>query len=120
MMGILRICIHFINDFAEVREITIYLAQESGQQEMGEFDRALLSIRDDKDDINLREQPAEQLHPLKLFPVRSRENGDRIRFYRPLESLPEIIQALEEFYLTFWDYLSNLCLKSLFILIIPT
>jgi len=38
---------------------------------MGEFDRALLSIRDNKDDINLREQPAEELYPLKLFSVRS-------------------------------------------------
>ncbi len=38
---------------------------------MGEFERVLLSIRDDKDDINLRKQLAEQLHPLKLFPVRS-------------------------------------------------
>ena len=38
---------------------------------MGEFDRALLSIGDDKDDVNLREQPAEQLHLLKLFSVGS-------------------------------------------------
>ena len=38
---------------------------------MGEFDCTLLSIRDNKDDINLREQPAEQLHLLKLFSVRS-------------------------------------------------
>jgi len=87
---------------------------------MGEFDRALLSIRDYKDDINLREQPAEQLHLLKLFSVRSRENRDRIRFYRHPESLPEVIQTLEEFYLTFRDHRMNCRLKSLVILIIPT
>jgi len=38
---------------------------------MGEFDCPLLSIWDNKDDINFREQPAEQLHLLKLFSVRS-------------------------------------------------
>jgi len=38
---------------------------------MGEFDGALLSIRDNEDDINLREQPAKQLQLLKLFSVRS-------------------------------------------------
>jgi hypothetical protein len=38
---------------------------------MGKFDHALLPIRDDKDDINLREQPAEQMHLLKLFSVGS-------------------------------------------------
>ncbi len=37
---------------------------------MGESDGALLSIGDNNDDINLREQPAEQLHLLKLFSVR--------------------------------------------------
>jgi len=87
---------------------------------MGEFDRALLLIRDNKDDVNLREQPAEPLHPLKLFSVRSRENRDRIRFYGPPESVPEVIQSFEEFYLTFWDHLMNCRLKSLVILIIPT
>jgi len=87
---------------------------------MGELDRALLSIRDDKDDINLREQPAEQLHPLKLFSVRSRENSDRIRFYGRPESLPEVIQTLEELYLTFRDHRMNCRLKSLFILIVFT
>jgi len=87
---------------------------------MGEFDRALLSIRDNKDDINLREQPAEQLHLLKLFSVRNRENCDRIRFYWPPESLPEVIQSFKELYFAFWDYLMNCCLKSLCILIILT
>ena len=62
---------------------------------MGEFDRALLSIRDNKDDINLREQLAEELHPLKLFLVRSGENCDRIRFYWHPESFPEVIQSFE-------------------------
>jgi hypothetical protein len=38
---------------------------------MGEFDGALFSIRKNKDDKNLRKQPAEQLHPLKLSSVRS-------------------------------------------------
>jgi len=37
---------------------------------MGEFDGALLSIRDHKDDIDLREESTESLHLLKLFPVR--------------------------------------------------
>ena len=87
---------------------------------MGEFDRALLSIRDNKDDINLREQPAEQLHLLKLFSVRSRENCDGIRFYGHPESLPEVIQSFEVFYSTFRDHLMNCRLKSLVILIIPT
>jgi hypothetical protein len=70
-MGMLRIDIHFVYDYFEIREITFFSAQESGQQEMGEFDRALIEIRDDKDDINFREQAAEQLHLLKLFSVRS-------------------------------------------------
>ena len=87
---------------------------------MGEFDRALLSIRDNKDDINLCEQPAEQLHLLKLFSVRNRENCDRIRFYWHPESFLETIHSSEEFYLTFWDDLMNRRLKSLGILIIPT
>jgi len=87
---------------------------------MGDFDRALLSIRDNKEDINLREQPAEQLHLLKLFSVRSRENCDRIRFYWRPESLPEAIQSFEDFYFAFWDDLMNHRLKSLVIWIIPT
>ena len=119
-MAVLRIFIHFVNDLAEVRKITFYLAQESGQQEMGEFDRALLSIRDNQDDINLRQQLAERLHLLKLFPVRSREDGDRIRFNGHPDSLPEVVQAFKGFYLTFRDYLANRCLKSLAILIIRT
>jgi hypothetical protein len=60
---------NFIEDFAKIYKIIVFLAQESGQQNMGEFDRALLSIRDDKDDVNLRKQPTERLHPLKLFSV---------------------------------------------------
>ena len=87
---------------------------------MGKLDRALLSIGDDKDDINLNEQPAEKLHLLKLFSVQSVENGDLIRFYWPPESLPEVIQSLEEFYFTFWDHLTNCRFKSFFILTIPT
>ncbi|MGB3863617.1 MAG: hypothetical protein WA915_16175 [Candidatus Aminicenantaceae bacterium] len=87
---------------------------------MGEFDRALLSIRDNKDDINLHEQPAEQLHLLKLFSVRNREYCDRIRFYWPPQSLPEVIQSFEEFNFTFRDHIMYCRLKSLFILIIPT
>jgi len=87
---------------------------------MSEFDGALLSIRDNQDDVDLREQPAEELHLLKLFSVRSRENGDRIRLYRPPESLPEVIQSFEEFYFACWDHLMNGRLKSLVILIIPT
>ncbi len=62
-------------------EITFFLAQESGQQKMGESESAFHSIRDDNDDINLREQLAEPLHLLKLFSVRSQENCDRIWFY---------------------------------------
>jgi len=69
-MGILRISVHFVKDYLEIRKITFFLAQESGRQEMGESDGAVCSIRDNKDDINLREQPAEQLHLLKLFSVR--------------------------------------------------
>ena len=87
---------------------------------MGESDRPLLSIREDKDDIDLREQSAEQLHLLKLFSVRSRENCDGIRFYGHPESLPEVIQSFEEFYLTFRDDRMNGRLKSYVILIIPT
>jgi hypothetical protein len=87
---------------------------------MGKFDRALLSIRDKKDDISLSEQPAEQLHLLKLFSVGSGKNCDRIRFYWPPESLPQGIQSFEEFYFTYWDHLINGRLKSLSILIIPT
>ena len=87
---------------------------------MREFDRALLSIRDNQDDINLREQPAEELHPLKLVSVRSRENGDRIRLYGLPESLPEVIQSFEAFYLACWDHRMNGRLKALFVSIIPT
>jgi hypothetical protein len=69
-MGIMRIPIHLIQDDREIRKIAFFLAQESGQQEMGKPDGAVLAVRDDKDDIDLREQSAEQLQPLKLFPVR--------------------------------------------------
>ncbi|OGD26694.1 MAG: hypothetical protein A2028_03535 [Candidatus Aminicenantes bacterium RBG_19FT_COMBO_59_29] len=87
---------------------------------MGKLDRALLSIGDDKDDINLNEQPAEKLHLLKLFSVQSGENGDRIRFDWPPESFPQIIQSFEEFYFAFRDHLMNCRFKSFFILTIPT
>lgn len=87
---------------------------------MGQFDGALLSIRDDQNDKNLREQPAEQMQLLKLFPVRSHKNCDGFRFYGHPESLPKINQSFEEFYLTFRDHLMNGRLKSFFILIIPT
>ena len=115
-----RIEKHFFEDDFEIREITFFLAQESGQQKMGEFDRALLSIRDDEDDINLREQSAEHLHPLKRVSVRSRENRDGIRFDRHPESFPEVIQSFEDLYLTFRDYIINGRLQSLYILIILT
>jgi hypothetical protein len=69
LMGSVTRPIHFIKDFAEIRKTVFFLAQESRQQEMGEFDRVLLSVRDNEDDINLREQSAKPLHPLKLFPV---------------------------------------------------
>jgi hypothetical protein len=69
LIGSVKSPIHFVEDFAEIYEIVIFPAQESRHQEMGEFDGAFLSIRDHKDDINLREQPAEQLHPQKLFSV---------------------------------------------------
>jgi len=86
---------------------------------MGEFDRALLSIGDDEDDIDLREQPAEQLHLPKLKPVGGYKNGDGIRFYGHPESFSEFPQALEGFYLTFRDHLMDRCLESLVVLINP-
>ena len=87
---------------------------------MGEFDGAVLSIRDDKDDIYFRKQVAEKPYLLKLVSIRSRENCDRIRFYGHPESLPEVIQSFEEFYFIFWDHLMNGRLKSILILTIPT
>jgi hypothetical protein len=71
LIGSARSPIHFLKDFAEIHEVIFFLAQESGQEEMGEFDGALHSIRDNKDDINLGKQPPEQLHLLKLCPVRN-------------------------------------------------
>jgi hypothetical protein len=118
-MRFLGIDIHPIEDYFEIREIAVFLAQESGQQVMGEFDRALPSIRDNKDDVDFREQPPEQLHFLKLFPVRNRDNGDRIRFDGHPESFPEAIQSFEEFYSTFRDNLMNGRLKSFVIFINP-
>jgi hypothetical protein len=111
---------HLVEDFAEIPKIIFFLAQEPGQQEVGEFDRALLSIGDDEDDIDLREQPAERLHLPKLFLVGSREDGDRIRFYGRPESLPEVVQALEEFYSTFRDHPMNGGLESFVIFAFPT
>ena len=58
-----------MEDDFEIRIITFFSAQESGQQEMREGERALPAIRDGKDDINLREQPAKRQHLLKIFPV---------------------------------------------------
>jgi hypothetical protein len=110
---------HFVEDLTEIHEIIFFLAQESGQQEMGEFDRALLPIGDDEDDIDLREQPAQRLHLPKLFPVGGYKNGDGIRFYGQPKSFSEIPQALEGFYLTFRDHLMDRRLESLVVLIIP-
>ena len=57
---------HFNQDMAEDGEIIAFLAQKTGQQVMGELDRSLRSIREDEDDIDLREEPPEPLHPPKL------------------------------------------------------
>ena len=103
----------------EIREITVRLAHESGQQVMGESDRAFLSIRDNKHDIDLREQSAEQLQMLKLSSARSRKDGDRIRFHGRPEPLPEVIQYAEELRFAFRDHLMNGRFKSPSILIIP-
>ncbi len=86
---------------------------------MGEPDGAVLSIRENEDDIDLREQSAERLQPPKLFPVRSREHRDRIRLYRQPESLPEVLQFVEELYLTFRDHLMDGSFESPAILIVP-
>jgi len=115
----LRIDIHSVEDYFEVREITARLAQEPGQQVMGELDRALLSIRDDEDDINLRKQPADQPYLSKLFLARGRDNSGRIRFYGPPESLTEATQAFEELYSTFRDHLMDGRHKSLVIFAFP-
>lgn len=87
------------------------LAQESGQKEMGEIDRALFSIRDDKNDINLREQLSERLHPPELFMVGGRDNRDGIRFNRPPESLCEVIQSFKGFDIFFRNRRMNRSLK---------
>ena len=118
-MGFLRIEIHFVQDAFKILEITARLAHESGQQVMGESDRAFLSIRDNKDNRDLREQSAEQLHLPKLPSARSRKDGDRIRFHGRPEPLPEVIQFLEELYFAFRDHLMNGRFQSPFILIIP-
>ncbi|MHB8094203.1 MAG: hypothetical protein ACYDH0_04600 [Candidatus Aminicenantales bacterium] len=117
--GLLRIGIHSVEDYFEILKITFLLAQEPRQQEMGEFDRVLPSIRDDENDINLRKQAAERLHLPELFAVRSGENRYRIRFYRHPEPLPEIIQPLEVFDPAFRDDLMNCGLESFLVFIIP-
>ena len=87
---------------------------------MSESDCALLEIRKNEDDVNLREQRADLLHPLKLLPVRSRENGDRIRFYGQVRSLSlRSIQAFKGLYSTLRDHFMDGRLKPLGILIIP-
>jgi hypothetical protein len=106
-----------MEDDDEIREIAIFSAQESGQQEMGEGERAFLLIREDKDDINLREQLAKPLHLLKLFPVRSRENRNRIWFDGLPEPRLKVIQLYKKFDLIFRDHLMNGRFKPLFILI---
>jgi hypothetical protein len=109
---------HFVKDFGEISEIIVFLAKESRQQEMGELDGALLAIGNDQDDINFRQQPTEHLHPLKLFSIRCRENGDRIRFYGRPESFPEFIQSFKEFFSLVGDHRMNGGRESLHISII--
>ena len=119
-MTLLGIDVHFVEDDFEIRKITVFLAQESGQQAMGELDRALLEIRKNEDDEDLREQRAGQLHPLKFLPVGCQENRDRIRFNGYVESLPEGSQFFEGFDSTFRDHLMDRRFKPLGILIVPT
>jgi hypothetical protein len=119
-MTLLRIDVHFVKDDSETRKITVFLAHESGQQAMGELDRALCEIRENEDDVDLREKRAGQLHPLKFLPVGCQENCDRIRFNGYVESLPEGGQFFEGFDSTFRDHLMDRRLKPLGILIVPT
>ncbi|MCK7480224.1 MAG: hypothetical protein M0C28_25400 [Candidatus Moduliflexus flocculans] len=49
-------------------------------------------IRKDEDDIDLGQQLPELLHRLELFPVRGREDGDRIRFHGRPEPVSEVFQ----------------------------
>ncbi len=72
---------------------------------MSEFDRALFSIRNHKNDINFRQQPAERLHLMKLYEGRRRKHGDGIRLDGPPESFLQIIQCVEAFDLIFGDHL---------------
>jgi len=109
-----------VEDLAKILEIVVLPAQESRQQEMGELDRALLSIRNDEDDIDLGEQRPELLHLPELFQGRGRENRDRIGFYGRPESLPEVVQAFKALDATFRDRLMNCGLKSLVIFGFPT
>ena len=111
--------VHFMKNDFEVGESTVIPAQESGQKEMGEGERAPLSIGDDKDDINLRKQFSKQLHLLKLFPIRNRKNRDRIRFDGPPEPFLEVGQGVEEFDLTDRNRLSDRIVERCKIGIIP-
>jgi hypothetical protein len=108
-----RVTGHFSQDMAEGGEIIAFLTQEPGQQEMGEPDRFLRSIREDEDDIDLREESPEPQHPPKLATACGEKNGDRIRFDGHPESFLEIFQASKPFDRTVRDRLMNGRLESL-------
>jgi hypothetical protein len=115
----LRIGVHSAEDDLEIRKIRIFLAQEPGQQLMGDLDRVFPQIRKDKDDIDLGQQPPELPHLLELVPGRGQENGDRIRLHGPSDPSLEVFQFFEMFYSTFRDHPVNGRLESVAVFIDP-